>query len=680
VATLALPASLVAAWVLITPGTPPAAQPIAADAAKSPVPGGVALSDEVHKTAEARADRLSRDLDELRRLGIPDAFLADIEIYRKAARWALRYNEFYDKDDGERLLAVLDRGLLRASQQARGEAPWLQETSRAVIRGSRSLLDGSVQPYAVTWPADYGKDRHRKWRVDVVLHGRDTRLSEVRFLHRHRGAENAPREQDWVQLDIYGRGNNGYRWAGEVDVAEAMDNFLAIERHLNRDQLIDRARVVLRGFSMGGTGTYHMGLHRPDHWCVLGPGAGFGPARGSARGVPEKLPPYQEVCLHIYDAVDCAENAFDVPIVAYVGADDPSAAAARALQARLKTAGVPMTLLVAPGVGHRFPSEWQQKAQAEYARYLVQGRPEYPRDVRFETYTLKYPGTGWVEMLALDHHYQRARVDARQTDEGFTLKTANVRALHLTLPPGSSRQPVAVTIDAQKLEATPYLAAPDAVVLDLYLQRDEGRWATVLPERLLIQRLRTPQKVQGMQGPIDDALTAAFLCVRGHGQAWHEATQRHADACLERFAEEWSQFFRGELPVKDDTEVTAQDIATRHLILFGDPSSNSLIAQVLSGLPLSWTRQRLTMAGHEYDAADHLPALVYPSPLATGHYVVLNSGHTFHAADFRAGAALLYPRLGDWAVLKVSAHEKDPLAAEVAAAGLFDDFWRPARR
>ena len=24
-----------------------------------------------------------------------------------------------------------------------------------------------------------------------------------------------------------------------------------------------------------GAGTWHLGLHRPDNWCVMGPGAGF---------------------------------------------------------------------------------------------------------------------------------------------------------------------------------------------------------------------------------------------------------------------------------------------------------------------------------------------------------------------------------------------------------------------
>jgi hypothetical protein len=44
-----------------------------------------------------------------------------------------------------------------------------------------------------------------------------------------------------------------------------------------------------------------------------------------------------------------------------------------------------------------------------------------------------------------------------------------------------------------------------------------------------------------MQGPIDDAFTAPFLCVRGTGNSWHQATDEFAKANLERFRKEWSK-------------------------------------------------------------------------------------------------------------------------------------------
>jgi len=114
--------------------------------------------------------------------------------------------------------------------------------------------------------ADYGKDPKKKWRVDVNLHGRNATLTEVSFLAGHQGKA-TPKDQDYVMIDIYGRGNNAYRWAGETDVLEAYGTELAKDRivrkvHNRKDNIDNLAPVVLRGFSMGGAGTWHIGLQR----------------------------------------------------------------------------------------------------------------------------------------------------------------------------------------------------------------------------------------------------------------------------------------------------------------------------------------------------------------------------------------------------------------------------------
>jgi hypothetical protein len=207
----------------------------------------------------------------------------------------------------------------------------------------------------------------------------------------------------------------------------------------------------------------------------------------------------------------------------------------------------------------------------------------------------------------------------------------------------------------------------------LYLERDNGKWRQVLPQKLLTEHLRRLHKTAGLQGPIDDAFMDSFICVRGTGSPWNEAVQKYADASLEHFREDWEKYLRGALPVKRDDEVTDDDIARRNLILFGDPGSNSLISQVIDRVPLQWTKEHIRLADASYPAANHVPVLIYPSPLNPHRYIVLNSGHTFHAADFRGTNALLYPRLGDYAVLKIAGGEIP--TAEPVRAGLFDDSW-----
>jgi hypothetical protein len=179
-------------------------------------------------------------------------------------------------------------------------------------------------------------------------------------------------------------------------------------------------------------------------------------------------------------------------------------------------------------------------------------------------------------------------------------------------------------------------------------------------------------KRPGLQGPIDDAFTAPFLCVRGTGTPWNPAVHAWSRAALGRFAREWHRYFRGDLPVRDDSAVTEEDVRRCHLVLFGDPGSNPWIARVLPKLPLGWTRTEVRLGKDSYPAADTAPVLIQPNPLAPGRYVVFNSGHTFHEAELSSLNYLLFPRLGDWAVIRVGG---EPPGETVVRAGFFDERW-----
>jgi hypothetical protein len=156
-----------------------------------------------------------------------------------------------------------------------------------------------------------------------------------------------------------------------------------------------------------------------------------------------------------------------------------------------------------------------------------------------------------------------------------------------------------------------------------------------------------------------------------------------AEASLRRFAYEWARYMRGDLPIKNDTDVSDADVKTKHLILFGDPGSNSWIAKALPKLPVTWTRDEVTLGGAPQSAKDHAPALICASPLpeAGEHYLVLNSGHTFHEKEFAAFNYLLFPRLGDWAVMHIlpGAESWQPTSPafpeEAIRAGYFDEAW-----
>jgi hypothetical protein len=649
-------------------GTARAAQPL--DAAKRKI-----IAEKMAKLADAISVLRAQNAPDAKAGGGSDFILADIEIFHQAAAWIMRHNEFFQKESEAWTIEALDRGMQRAQQASRSNFEWLKTTGRTVLRGYRSAVDGSVQPYAVTLPENY-IESGKKQRLDVVLHGRDNNLNEVKFLHQF-GDKAAPKNLPGIKIDIFGRGNNAYRWAGEIDVLEAKAAFETFEELIGRGNLIDKRRQVLRGFSMGGAGAWHLGLHHPDMWCVIGPGAGFTTTHGYVKKLPENLGWPQEQCLRIYDAAIYAENAVNVPIVAYAGEKDAQLQAARNVEKALKPGGLPVEfkLLIAPGLEHQFPAEWQKKAEEAYLPFVAKGREDYPKRVRLVTYTTKYANCDWVEIVGLKKHYDRAVVTADKTEDGFDVTTSNVSTLRLRVPQGDLFD-MTVVIDGQKLTARPW--GSKGGDFNVCLQNRDGQWAAIMPQKLLLEQLRQPRKANSLQGPIDDAFTLPFLCVRATGQPWSDRVDDYAAASLKRFQTEWAKYMRGDLPVKNDVDVTSEDISDKNLILFGDPGSNSLLANLLEGLPVEWSRDKLTFAGKTFPAATHAPLLIYPNPLNPLRYVVVNSGHTFHAEDFQDTNALLYPRLGDYAVLRLPARGPALTVDEVVLNGLFDESWKVA--
>lgn len=604
--------------------------------------------------------------------------LADALVYLKGVRWAMKYEPNLAPAD----IAVVKQALVRCRERldalADGRPAWPSWKGK-LVRGYRSAIDGSVQPFGLIVPA--GHDPAKPIRLDVVLHGstKPVGMSELRFMQRFEANPNeSPPEAEFIELHPLGRVENCYRWSGETDVFEAID---AVCRQYN----IDRDRIVLRGMSMGASGTWHLGLKHPDRFVALGPYCGYVDTREfSQTPLPNfvkvgPLPEHQEKSLHMLDSIDYAANAGIVPAIACMGEKDIFFQAHVLMGNAMRKEGLEMVNLISPGTGHVIDPVTQAEQLRRIKEYADRGLNRVPRRLRFVTWTLKYGRCHWLEVLDLDEHYTRAEIDASWSTNDSTGETTvefkelkNVRRFALR-PAALGGKQTKVRIEGQEI------AIPDReeqAQFAAVFARHDGRWnfegdkATV----------KSTGKRPGLQGPIDDAFTSPFLCVRGTRKGWNPGVQAWADANLKRFAYEWSRYFRGELPIKNDVDVTPDDIQSHNLILFGDPGSNALIEQVLPHMPLQWTREELVMGGRKHAAADHAPAVIQPNLLAANRYVVINSGHTFHESELALLNYLLFPRHGDWAVLKVGGkspnNPSEPLEEDVVQAGYFDELWR----
>ncbi len=587
-------------------------------------------------------------------LGAPKtdpALLADVDIFRSAAEYILRFpEEFASEAFVADTLAVLDTGLARAHELEAGAPSWPKRKGH-IVRGYVSRVDGSVQPYALTIPASY--DGSRPMRLDIWQHGTNRTLNEIAFITQQQADREIPADQDYIQLEPLRRTNVSYRWAGEADLFESL---ASVQQRYN----IDPHRIVLRGFSMGGASTWHLGLHHPGRWAAIEAGAGYTETRRYGRR--DTLPSYQEAMLHYYDAVDYALNAFNTPTVGYGGEDDAQLQASVNIREQLAKEGfrfeqdgpfrwattdLRALFLVGPKTGHA----WHPDSKAESNRFIanaLQSAGVPPAHVRFVTYTTRFNTSHWLTVDSLEETYTRAEVDARRSEaaQQYVVSTKNIDRITFESAGGT------FTIDGQALKGG---ANPS-------FEKNDGRWAAANSAAAGLR------KVHALQGPIDDAFMDGFLCVRPTGIPWHTVTEQWGTKTLDVFRHDFAKWLRGDVRVKDDRAISASDIAEYNLILFGDPRSNSVIGHIIGRLPIRWTETEIAIGARKFAAADHLPVLIYPNPLNPTRYVVINSGHTFGDADFRGTNAWLYPRLGDYAVLTAD--------GTVALSGFFDERWR----
>jgi len=622
----------------------------------------------------ASLQQLQGTLARLRTSRQAKRLIPDIEVYAKGVEWCLRHDEFYPpgKGDGpspwlKYCRTALDTAFQRAKELQAGTPSWPTQTG-STIRGYVSGVDGSVQPYALSLPADFGAaPSAKRWPLHVKLHGRGGTRNEVRFFNEH--STQKPQEgQDWIQLDVFGRTDNAYRWAGETDVFEAMAD---VRRHYR----IDDRRITLWGFSMGGAGAWHLGLHHPSQWSSVGPGAGFVDFY-KYQNQTEELPPYQHRTLHIYDATDYALNLANVPLITYGGELDKQLAASTTMVDLAKDLEVPVRLLVGPQTEHRFHPDSLKEFMAFHREHTQQGRPAYPgrKSIRFVTWTLKYNRCEWLTIQELDEQYAETTVSGSIDDDGVVrLITSNVSALSLARDIADKAE-----IDG---DTFPLRDSADGLLPDVYYIRDGEGWRPLnYDESREFASNPEGHKRHNQQGPIDDAFMEPFVCVRGTGKPWSEPHQQWTDAILTRFESEFDKWMRGRIQIVNDTALTDEQIESSNVVLFGDPGSNSVLARVYKSLPLRWTEDTIEVNGQFYDPATHVISLIYPNPLNPDRYVVINSGHTMHTPDFKASNAWLFPKLGDIAVVKFEHRGEGNFTESTVWAELFDSAWQiPSR-
>lgn len=636
-------------------------------------PPGVEIPAEKKAKLEAALAELKSSIDALQKNARVRDLLPDVEIFYRAAHDGLAYREFLDPKEIDQALQLIEIGKRRAADLAEGKAPWTTQTG-LVVRGYVSAIDGSVQPYGLSIPDSYTFTGSARYRLDFWFHGRSETLTEGNFVSQRMKSRDAiavyaPR--DTIVLFPYGRYCNAAKLAGEIDALEALAD-------TQKRYRIDAERISVRGFSMGGASAWHFAVHYADRWFAANPGAGFAETpRFLDVFQKEKLNPmpWEKKLWAMYDCDKWALNLAQCPTVVYSGEIDSQKQAGDLMEEALKADGIDMVHIIAPKTAHKIIPAQAQEVEARMEALARDGRRRVPRSVAFETYTLKYNRMNWVTVDSLSEHWARAEVRAALAEPSrVNVRTSKVTDLTFSMDAGDCpldvTAPVTISIDGQELANSPRPRSDRS--WNVSLHREANTWKLGARPNANAETLR---KRHDLQGPIDDAFLSAFIFVKPTGQAANEFAAKWTASEFEHAVAQWRSQFRGHAIIKDDTAVTPDDIATKNLIIWGDPSSNAVLKKIADKLPIRWDAKIITAGAKQFDAANHAAILIHPNPLNPARYVVLNSGFTYREYAYLNNARQV-PMLPDWVIVDLREPANNVWPGKIPAAGFFDENWR----
>ena len=472
-----------------------------------------------------------------------------------------------------------------------------------------SVIDGSVQYYAVQ-PARPG--RKGAPALVLTLHG-----ASVEAI----GQADAYGPKDWCQIVApTNRRPYGFDWEdwGRLDAMEVLD--------LARARLhTDPRRTYLTGHSMGGHGTWHVGVTFPDRFAAIAPSAGWVSFASYAGGRPrpEHPTPVQEMLLRAGtpgETLTLSPNyARHGVYVLHGDADDNvPVGQARIMRRQLGAFHPDFAYYERPGAGHWWGGEcvdWPPLFDF-LARHTLPAASEM-RPVDFVTAS---PGVsawcGWAAVEAQQHALRPSTLHLRY-DAGrrrFAGTTDNVARLALdvsAVPPGA---PLHAEVDGQELGDLTYPAGKPA---RLWLTRADGRWAA---------SAAAPATHKGPHryGPFKEAFRDRMVFVYGTKGTAGENAWAFARARYD--AETWWYRGNGAVDVVADADFDPAAEPDRGVVLYGHAEGNAAWKALLGAGPVQVRRGSVTV-GDRTETGDDLACLfVRPRPGSDRALVAAVSG------------------------------------------------------
>ena len=466
--------------------------------------------------------------------------------------------------------------------------------------GIDAVNDGSPQPFLVEVPPNY--DPGRPWPLLLYLHGYHGGVDMIRKWDTTSAVAVTAKKLGFLVVAPHGRSETDFLSVGETDVLQALEE---MKKYYN----VDEDRICLIGGSMGGYGGLNLAFHYPHLWAGVAAFTASSDMMVFGALKRETLLPFRRWHYLWDNPIDLIGNAPNIPITSTYGGRDnwvPAFHGERLSKRRKELGGLYEYSVVQEGghgVGNAGPAydkamEWLKDKK----------RDPNPAFVRHKTYSLRYDRSYWVRILRFNQWGKAAQIEATAGKDRVDVRTENVGAYELDLS--------GLLAEGQK----------EIVVVTNSEESFKGK-ASEKPIRIQLapESSSRLQKTRTLCGPFEDIFNHPFLVVRGTSSK-DPGRKRAGAAFANWFRKRWEAYTDGWPRMKDDVDVTENDIERYGLLLLGRPLENSLVDKVAAELPIAFEGDGFVFNGKKYEGRDVGMALVYPNPLNRSRYVGVFAG------------------------------------------------------
>lgn len=133
----------------------------------------------------------------------------------------------------------------------------------------RRRIDHQLElQYLLFLPEGYKADAEKSWPLMIFLHGSGERGTNLAKVAVHGPPKTVKTKKDFPFILVSPQCPSGQLWSDEA--------VLALMDEIQEKYRVDRDRIYLTGLSMGGYGTWSLGLKYPERFAAIAPICGGG--------------------------------------------------------------------------------------------------------------------------------------------------------------------------------------------------------------------------------------------------------------------------------------------------------------------------------------------------------------------------------------------------------------------